>query len=137
MKTERTDYAELRAAIDAATPGPWAHRNGRIYAADRENLTLAHVARSADGDYSPANAHWIAAASPEVIRSLLADHDAYRRQAQYETDVAHAAFERVKALETERDTLREALEVMVEMVEMNGFGRAYAMGVARTALAQG
>ena len=33
--------------------------------------------------------------------------------------------------------LREALEMMVEMIEMNGFGRAYAMDVARAALAQG
>lgn len=40
------------------------------------------------------------------------------------------------ALLAERDALCEALEVMVEMVEMNGFGRAYAMDVARAALAQ-
>lgn len=32
------------------------------------------------------------------------------------------------------DTLREALEMMVEMVEMNGWGRDYAMDVARAAL---
>lgn len=41
----------------------------------------------------------------------------------------------IRALLAERDALREALEVMVEMVEMNGFGRAYAMDVARAALA--
>src|SRR5690606_21395452 len=35
-----------------------------------------------------------------------------------------------------RDSLRYALETMVEMVEMSGFGRAYAMNVARAALAQ-
>lgn len=40
------------------------------------------------------------------------------------------------ALLAERDALREALEMMVEMVEMNGFGRDYAMDVARAALAQ-
>lgn len=40
------------------------------------------------------------------------------------------------ALLAERDALRHALETMVEMVEMNGFGRAYAMDVARDALAQ-
>lgn len=43
----------------------------------------------------------------------------------------------IRSLRAERDALREALEVMVEMVEMNGFGRAYAMNVARAALAQG
>lgn len=51
------------------TPGPWAHRNGRIFAADRENLTIAHVARAADGDYSPANGDLIAAA-PDMYEAL-------------------------------------------------------------------
>lgn len=53
------------------TPGPWAHRNGRIYAADRENLTIANVARAADGDYNPANARLIAAA-PDLVEALAA-----------------------------------------------------------------
>lgn len=48
------------------TPGPWTHRNGRIFATDRENLTIANVARAADGDYSPANGQLIAAA-PELL----------------------------------------------------------------------
>ena len=43
----------------------------------------------------------------------------------------------IRALLAERDSLRHALETMVEMVEMNGFGRAYAMDVARAALEQG
>ena len=32
--------------------------------------------------------------------------------------------------------LLEALESMVEMVEMNGFGKAYAMDIARAAIAK-
>lgn len=55
-----------------------------------------------------ANEAYISACDPDTIRELLA----------------------------ERDALREALEMMVEMVEMNGFGRDYAMDVARAALAQ-
>ena len=47
-----------------------AHRNGRIFAADRENLTIAHVARSADGDYSPANGDVLAAA-PDLLSALI------------------------------------------------------------------
>lgn len=60
------------------TPGPWTHRNGRIFATDRENLTIANVARAADGDYSPANGQVIAAA-PELLaalRGLVAQVDA-------------------------------------------------------------
>ena len=55
------------------TPRPWAHRNGRIFAADRENLTIANVARAADGDYSPANARLIAA-SPCLLAELQHAH---------------------------------------------------------------
>ena len=51
------------------TTGPWAHRNGRIFAADRENLTIAHVPRAADGDYSPANDDVLAAA-PDLLDAL-------------------------------------------------------------------
>lgn len=42
----------------------------------------------------------------------------------------------IRALLAERDALREALEMMVEMIEMNGWGMDYAMDVARAALAQ-
>lgn len=59
------------------TPGPWTHRNGRIFATDRENLTIANVARSADGDYSPANGQVIAAA-PELLSELQAAHQIIR-----------------------------------------------------------
>jgi len=40
----------------------------------------------------------------------------------------------VQELLAERDALRDALETMVEMVKMNGFGRDYAMDVARAAI---
>jgi len=56
-----------------------------------------------------ANAALIAACDPDTIRELLA----------------------------ERDALRDALETMVEMVEMNGFVWDYAMDVARAALKEG
>ena len=43
------------------TQGTLAERNGRIYCADRENLTIANIAQSSDGDYSPANARRLVA----------------------------------------------------------------------------
>ena len=50
---------------------------------------------------------------------------------------AHLALE-AKLIETERqrDELLEALEGMVEMVEMNGFGKYYIMGIASAAIAK-
>lgn len=52
-------------------------------------------------------------------------------------DLDHACDpDTLRKLLKERDVLREALEMMVEMVEMNGFGRDYAMDVARAALEQ-
>src|SRR5690606_21557584 len=42
----------------------------------------------------------------------------------------------MKPLIAENERLKEALEMMVEMVEMNGFGKAAAMDTARAALAQ-
>lgn len=56
---------------DKFTPGPWANRNGRIYQADRDVLTIANVGRAFDGDYSPANATLIAAA-PELLQAAVA-----------------------------------------------------------------
>lgn len=59
--------------MSAHTQGPWATRNGRIYQADRETLTIAHIARAVDGDYSETNARLIAAA-PDLLEALqLAD----------------------------------------------------------------
>lgn len=43
------------------TPGPWSERNGRIFQADRPNLTIANIARAFDGDYSSTNARRIVA----------------------------------------------------------------------------
>lgn len=51
------------------TPGPWSHRNGRIFQTDYEVLTIANVARAGDGDYSPANGSLLADA-PELLRAL-------------------------------------------------------------------
>ena len=43
---------------------------------------------------------------------------------------------RIKELEAQRDELLEALEMMLEMSEMGGFGKAAAEDVARAAIAK-
>ena len=43
---------------------------------------------------------------------------------------------RIKELEAQRDELLEALEMMLEMSEMSGFGKAAAEDVARAAIAK-
>jgi len=162
-------YADLRAALDAATPGPWkwvtetcergpvwkgnpirvslsAPRNGDPQA---RTAVLAPNWNTSEGDVwqawiscNEANAAYIAACHPEAIRALLADHDTYRRQAQHETDVAHAAFERVKALEAERDAFADVLEAIASIKATPGRAKADALlasvvNLASAALAQG
>lgn len=75
------------------TPGPWAERNGRIFAADRENLTIATVARSADGDYSPANGRLLAQAPEllEALQRLSAQCERLRMAWQLESDAERTA----------------------------------------------
>jgi hypothetical protein len=82
------------------TPGPWASRNGRIYQADRENLTIANIARAFDGDYSEANARLIAAA-PDLL-SVLKELQA---SAAYwsEYDVPLGIVERINAAVTKAE----------------------------------
>ncbi len=55
--------------MDKHTPGPWAHRNGRIFSVDNERLTIANVARAFDGDFSPANGD-VLAASVELLEAM-------------------------------------------------------------------
>lgn len=54
------------------TPGPWTHRNGRIFQTDRPELTIANVARAFDGDYSPANGGVLAAAADMLAALIVA-----------------------------------------------------------------
>jgi len=61
------------------TPGPWTHRNGRIFQTDYEQLTIANVGRAFDGDYSPANGDLMADA-PELLDALSKAIDLVERK---------------------------------------------------------
>ena len=56
--------------VSKHTPGPWIHRNGRIFQADYDVLTIANVARAHNGDYSPSNGDLLAAA-PDLLEALV------------------------------------------------------------------
>lgn len=51
------------------TPGPWAHRNGRIFPAKNESETIAIVARASAADPLLVNSA-ILAAAPELLAAL-------------------------------------------------------------------
>src|SRR5690606_32012546 len=103
-----TDYAELRAALEAGpTPGPWTVRYDYVVQATSfDGGRLVPVAQpygvNSDGTDLFANARMIAACHPEAIRTLLAERDALiHDNAEY---VGAAS-----ALATENQRLREAL----------------------------
>jgi RNA-binding protein YhbY len=55
---------------------------------------------------------------------------------EWQKESIEVSLEANERLMKERDELLEALESMVEMVEMNGFGKAYVMYNARVAIAK-
>lgn len=100
--SSRVDVAGLRAAAEAATPGPWERRiapregydldakaeymrgtaadNGRplhVLIAESTNPDLAYIvpALTGDGPNSEANAAYIAAADPTTVLALLDERD--------------------------------------------------------------
>lgn len=86
------------------TPEPWAHRNGRIYQADRDVLTIANIARASDGDYSEANARRIVAcvnACAGVPTELLEEYPAPFSEMRAQRDQLLAALERMVAIHDE------------------------------------
>ena len=92
---------ELRRLAMEATPGPWEkvgmsyyhfqiHGKGRNgHESERICMTTDAVSNDAPADVREANAAYIAAASPDVVLSLIADLDALRvRLAEVEKDAA-------------------------------------------------
>lgn len=78
-----TNYAELRAALESATPGPWhieQEKHGTAkYWLRGNGMFLAAIGNGSDNYDSQrraqANARLIAACHPEAIRALLAERD--------------------------------------------------------------
>lgn len=133
-----TDYAELRAALGMGpTPGPWKASPSGMRIKDAEGR-LMYEAEWRPVGVRKANAAYVAACDPDTIRALLAERDRLATTLQAEVEALRAEVNgTIRALLAERDALRVALEMMVKAGEMNGVGRAYAMKVARAALAQG
>ncbi|MBU6336087.1 MAG: ead/Ea22-like family protein [Chloroflexi bacterium] len=72
------EAAALRAAAEAATPGFWVVNNAIGYWIMAGNMHVATIPQAADGDWSPDNAAYIAAASPSVVLALLDEREALR-----------------------------------------------------------
>lgn len=131
-------YAELRAALDAATPGPWralspTEKHYLYYLTGDPTHNWSAAAVSGIGRALRFDAIYIAAANPEVIRALLAERDAFcdaATEAQAERDAARAerdalaaecqeqarivgmGAEREARLLAERDAMEQALEAI-------------------------
>lgn len=83
-----TDFKELREALEAGpTDGPWTHAWGGGHVLIFQSgggPTFASVPFDGmrDAEHAGANASYIAAANPAAIRSLLAELDEARRDAE-------------------------------------------------------
>ena len=75
---------------------------------------------------------------PKHIVALIdAKNEEILRLEREKAESEHAlgfAFEAVERLEAEKSEMVVALKTMVEMVEMNGFGKHYALDLARAAI---
>lgn len=79
-------YADIRAALEAATPGPW--RKGKCFGAvvadkptggpSGSDHVEAYGGHLVGESMSPANISYIAACHPEAVGALLAERDALR-----------------------------------------------------------
>lgn len=109
-----TDYAELRAAMEAATPGPW-HTNTQC-----PGLCCWHIFPSVPmfgagedapivmGECSEADARFMTLAR-NALPALLAERDHYANECHEQARLLGMSAERELKLLAERDALREAL----------------------------
>lgn len=135
-------YTDIRAALEAATPGPWSAGVSTVQGiqylavaqAGNESVVIALLGFAGAGDenQSISNARYVGACHPEVIRALLAERDALIHD---NSEYVSAANE----LATENQRLREELTEMVDVAErVDGWASfpQAAMDRARAALAQ-
>lgn len=90
-----TDYTELRAKAEAATPGPWNRVDfggnrimihiGGDEDAERSRIACVSYGNTLWPAEACANAAYIAAASPDVVLRLIAIADAAQRLASFLT----------------------------------------------------
>lgn len=118
-------YAEIRAALDAATPGPWErHDTGGFFKCVRQtgsgrgicstfvqNTPKTPAGCETQRHQNNANSDYIAAANPEAIRALLAERDALREALTGITEKSSLA----QSAADEIYRLRAALADMLDM----------------------
>lgn len=126
--SSRVDVAGLRAAAEAATPGPWCHDglDGWVATWDDGTPVVEGIEMWAETD-----AAFIAAADPTTVLALL------DRLANYEQAIDRARMERAQAedaetaMEAERDDLAARLAAAEAAVERLGRWKAEALPVMR------
>lgn len=125
-------YEKIRKALAMGpTPGPWEVTNGT-------DVFTQLGARNAAGVESAANDGWHISdcdMGPYFTEEGEADIPYVEKRANAAL-IASCDPDTIQALLDERDALREALEMVVEMIEMDGFVWDYAMDVARRLLAK-
>lgn len=105
-------YADLRAKLERATPGPWRDEHFRSQMAGDDYWRVVNgafvVAMPQHND--EANAAYIAACAPDTIRALLDERDALTRE--------FVAYQSITAsLQSEHAALRAARDEALTIIE--------------------
>lgn len=111
------------------TPGWLAHRAGRIFSAERENVTIANIARTFDGDYSETNGRRLVACwnACDGIRTEALEQRAHLLKA-YDDQLA--------IVTAQRDELLAALKWVVRISDEGGYPDGKCLQEARAAIAK-
>lgn len=112
-----TNYTELKRLAEAATPGPWKVKDRKVVTTEDASICCSPVFRIGAYKQSMANTEYFAAASPDVVLSMIADIEQLNR----ELDLTQSAYEDAdknnNTLRTQNQALLEACKTGLEYVE--------------------
>ena len=113
------DYAALDALAAAATPGPWVvviETQQRVIWSEADECRVARVPYTPNDDSDYHDAAYIAAASPDVIRRLIADLTEARETITQQRVWREDGWTAERAARRERDAAEAEVAALVPLI---------------------